>query len=234
MSPTLLGVALAVGATALGGGPPPPERSFQARVVYVSDGDTFGIASARRGVVPVRIIGVDTPETKDPDRPVECFGRQASRRLRQLIGGSVVTLAFQPERTDRYGRDLLDVWTPSGRFVAGSLVRGGYGRALEIPPTPDMRPAWRLPNGGHAPPGGACGDGAEPDRALLLIPSIDERLGVVLHHLGHEGCRSVDPYPGQEIGGTQLATGCALGADRHRGVRQQHIEQGSQIGGQRQ
>ena len=139
----VLAAAVLVGVPAAQAGAPPapsPQDSFRARVVYVSDGDTFGISSRKRGTVPVRIIGVDTPETKRPDAPVECYGRQATRKLRSMIDGTVVTLAYQRERRDRFGRDLLDVWTESGRFVAGTLVGKGFGRELSIWPNTRYEP----------------------------------------------------------------------------------------------
>lgn len=118
-------------------GPQPPDRHFTTRVIYVSDGDTFGGYLSKRGDIVVRIIGIDTPETKDPDlRRPECYGKQASAKLTHLLDGKAVTVAFQPDGRsfDDYGRWLLDVWTPRGKFVAAKMIRGGYARALTIWP----------------------------------------------------------------------------------------------------
>ena len=84
----------------------------------------------------MRIIGIDTPETKDPRKGRECYGKESSARLAQLIGGKPVTVALQKKgRTfDIYRRWLLDVWTPKGKFVAAAMVRGGFARTLNIWP----------------------------------------------------------------------------------------------------
>ena len=70
-------------------------------VERVVDGDTIIV----RGVGRVRLIGVDTPETVSPDRPVEFFGREASAFTKRLLEGRPVRLEYDWERTDRYGRN---------------------------------------------------------------------------------------------------------------------------------
>ena len=110
--------------------PQPPSGSFRATVLWVTDGDTFGARASGRSDVRVRIIGVDTPETKRPGAGVQCCGREATAELARLIPpGSAVTAARQHDRIDRYGRDLWDVWLPDGRLLSSILVGGGFGRA---------------------------------------------------------------------------------------------------------
>ena len=83
----------------------------------------------------MRLIGVDTPETVKRNTPVACFGPVASSYAKQLLTGLHVRIAYEPGgRTDRYGRQLWDVWLPDGRFVAGLLVADGLGRAYPFPP----------------------------------------------------------------------------------------------------
>lgn len=102
------------------------------RVVYVSDGDTFGIASrkAAGGVDVVRVLSLDTPETKKPFSPKECYGQQASARAEKLLSGQQVWLQSDPAAgaRDRYNRRLAHVWLPDGRLFAKVMVHGGYGR----------------------------------------------------------------------------------------------------------
>lgn len=102
------------------------------RVVYVSDGDTFGIASrqAAGDVDVVRVLSLDTPETKKPFSPKECYGQQASARAEKLLAGKQVWLQGDPAAgtRDRYNRRLAHVWLPDGRLFAKVMVRGGYGR----------------------------------------------------------------------------------------------------------
>ena len=101
---------------------PPSEAQLVERVI---DGDTVVV----RGVGRVRLIGVDTPETVDPRRPVEFFGRQASAFTKRLLEGQRVRLEYDRERTDRYGRTLAYVYLRDGTFANAEIVRRGYGHA---------------------------------------------------------------------------------------------------------
>ena len=117
------------------GAPAPPLSAFTATVDRVVDGDTFvALVGGRR--VRVRVIGVDAPETVKEGAPVGCYGPQASAYLKALLRPRArVSGAYEAGgRTDRFGRDLWDVWLPDGRFVQGLLVSGGYARAREIRP----------------------------------------------------------------------------------------------------
>lgn len=98
----------------------------------VVDGDTIVVSGGER----VRLIGVDTPETKDPRRPVGCFGRQASAFTSGLLpAGSRVRLVGDVEQRDRYQRLLAYVYRlPDGLFVNAELLRRGFGQVLTIPP----------------------------------------------------------------------------------------------------
>jgi micrococcal nuclease len=112
------------------------------RVVKVVDGDTIHVQLAG-GREKVRYIGVDTPETKDPRRPVQCFGRQASDFNARLVGGERVRLVRDIEARDRYGRLLAYVYRArDGLFVNAELARLGYAQPLSIPP--DVRFAGRF------------------------------------------------------------------------------------------
>ena len=110
--------------------PVPPIGAFSATVQWVSDGDTIGAATADRRDVTVRLIGIDSPETKKPNTPVQCFGPEATAYLQSLLPrGSHVTAAFQQVRRDKYQRDLWDVWLPNGTFVQATMVSEGFARA---------------------------------------------------------------------------------------------------------
>lgn len=108
---------------------PPGDDTTVTRVV---DGDTFVVAGGER----VRLIGIDTPETVHPRRPVECFGREASRFLTGLIPpGTPVRLVYDVERLDRYSRTLAYVYRLSdGLFVNAEMVRRGYAQIYTVPP----------------------------------------------------------------------------------------------------
>lgn len=101
-------------------------------VVEVVDGDTLEVVlDGRRD--SVRLLGVDTPETVHPDRPVECHGPEASVFTRAALLGRRVRLEFDAERRDVYGR-LLAFVTVDGRRFNDELLRLGHGRLLVIPP----------------------------------------------------------------------------------------------------
>ena len=116
------------------GGPSPPAEAAVTRVV---DGDTVYVRAGSHSY-DVRLLGIDTPETVDPHRPVGCFGPEASAYTKHLLDGRRVRLVYDRERRDRYGRWLAYLYLlRSGRpplFVNGRLVAAGYARTLSIPP----------------------------------------------------------------------------------------------------
>jgi micrococcal nuclease len=100
----------------------------------VVDGDTIKVVS-RGFETPVRLIGIDTPETRHPDKPVQCFGPAASARAKRLLPiGQRVTLVTDPtqDTRDRYGRLLAYVYRPGRSGPRGSvnfaLVATGYAK----------------------------------------------------------------------------------------------------------
>ncbi len=108
--------------------------SFEYVVVRAVDGDTIDVRPAAGGaVIRVRLIGVDTPETVDPRRPVQCFGNEAARFTSRLEG-KLVRLEFDVERTDDYGRTLAYVYLSDGTFFNLLLVQEGYARPYTVPP----------------------------------------------------------------------------------------------------
>jgi micrococcal nuclease len=116
------------------GGGPPPRRGV---VTEVIDGDTILVRAGGR-TLDVRLLGIDTPETVHPRRPVECFGPQASRYAKRLLSGAEVRLTYDRELRDRYGRWLAYVYAERDRgrpvFVNARLVAEGYARTLSIAP----------------------------------------------------------------------------------------------------
>ncbi|MBA3757661.1 thermonuclease family protein [Candidatus Saccharibacteria bacterium] len=97
-------------------------------VEEVSDGDTI-IVNMNGIREIIRLIGVDTPETQHPDRPLECYAAQASEYTRRLLTGQKVRLQVDPLNTnrDRYDRLLRYVFTQDGRLVEQELITEGYG-----------------------------------------------------------------------------------------------------------
>jgi endonuclease YncB( thermonuclease family) len=125
--------------------PAPPSRRlhFSAYVTGVTDGDTIKV---RRGFrrYTIRLIGIDTPETRKPDTPIECGGKEATSRMHRLAftrprdtdgdrlydrkggEGRRVTMTTDPtqDRRDAYGRLLAYVASTRGSFATAQLRAG--------------------------------------------------------------------------------------------------------------
>ena len=121
---------------------PYPVENFSSDIVYqvlqVVDGDTVKIDYKGKSTT-VRLIGVDTPETVHPNKPVEAYGKEASNFTKNLLLGESVYLRFDAERTDKYGRMLAYLYrAPDGLFVNLEIVRQGYGHAYTVFPFKHM------------------------------------------------------------------------------------------------
>lgn len=95
----------------------------------VVDGDTIKLTNGQT----VRYIGIDTPETVHPAKPVQCFGKEASSKNKELVEGKEVRLEKDISETDRYGRLLKYVYV-GDIFINDYLVRNGYAYASSYPP----------------------------------------------------------------------------------------------------
>ena len=149
------------------------------------------------GAEAVRYIGVDTPETVHPSRPVEWMGKEASAMNHALVEGRTVLLERDISETDRYGRLLRYVWLegdgPDGGplFVNLALVSLGLAQVVTYPPDvrwvdtylaaqADARERgvglWGTPPGGDAPAGADAGgatagrSGCDPSYPDVCIP----------------------------------------------------------------
>lgn len=101
------------------------------KVSRVIDGDTAIIVMDNKEV-RVRLIGIDTPETVDPRKPVQAYGKEASNFLTNLLKGEEVYIEYDGEKAelDKYGRLLAYLYrVPDGLFVNLEIVRQGYGHA---------------------------------------------------------------------------------------------------------
>ena len=99
-------------------------------VTRVIDGDTIVLEEG----IKVRYIGIDTPETKHPKKPVQYFGKEASEANKQLVSGKKVRLEYDVQKTDKYGRTLAYVYLEDGTFVNAWLVENGFARVSTYPP----------------------------------------------------------------------------------------------------
>ncbi|MDP3996816.1 MAG: thermonuclease family protein [bacterium] len=103
-----------------------PQFQYYA-VTDVVDGDTLKI-NMNGTVETLRLIGIDTPETVDPRKPVQCFGTEASNRAKALLSGQKVRIEADPtqDTRDRYGRLLVYIYRDDGLFFNKAMVADGY------------------------------------------------------------------------------------------------------------
>lgn len=97
------------------------------KVVKVVDGDTIAVDINGKAET-VRLIGIDTPETVHPSKPVECFGIEASNKAKELLGGQMVKLeadSAQGEQ-DKYGRLLRYVFLEDDTNFNKIMISQGY------------------------------------------------------------------------------------------------------------
>lgn len=100
------------------------------KVTSVYDGDTIAV-DMNGSAETIRFIGVDTPETHDPRKPVQCYGREATNYTKNLLQDRSVRLQADPLNTnrDRYGRLLRYVYLPDDSLLEKKLITEGYGMA---------------------------------------------------------------------------------------------------------
>lgn len=96
-------------------------------VSKVIDGDTLELQLGDK-IEKVRLIGVNTPETVDPRRKVECFGREASDYAKKILTGQKVSLEFDPsqDQRDKYSRLLAYLYLEDGSLFNLDLIKAGY------------------------------------------------------------------------------------------------------------
>ena len=156
-------------------------------IYRVIDGDT--VVLQKNGVdYKIRLIGVDTPETVHPLKPVEWYGKEASQFLRNLLRGESVYLAYETKTAelDRYGRVLAYLYrAPDSLFVNLEIVRQGYGHAYTQYPFKHMElfrsyerkaqearkglwSQWSTPGSKHRPTGGNASIQQKQDGSLTV------------------------------------------------------------------
>ncbi len=157
-----------------------------ATVTRVVDGDTIEISPAIDGITDVRLIGVDTPETKEPGCAPQPYGPEASSYAESVLSGRQVELEFDVEKTDRYGRLLAYVYPEGGEMFNEDLVEGGYAQVYPYPPNTRYADRFAAAQDRAATAGlGIWALG--PDQLILLT---DRGNGI-----GADGCAPFAPEP---------------------------------------
>lgn len=178
-----------------------------ATVTRVVDGDTIEVIV--EGIeYKLRYIGIDTPESEDPRRPVECFATEANEYNRTLVEGKMVGLEKDVSETDQFGRLLRYVWLGE-EMVNAILVRDGYAQAATYPPDVKYSQLFAsLQEEARGARNGLWGDtcaGLTPS-ALLAPPcpikgNISFRTGEKIYHLPgdeHYDETVIDPLAGEQ------------------------------------
>jgi len=107
-----------------------PSPAFETfKVIRVIDGDTIEIETGER----VRYLGIDTPETVDPRKPIQCFGVEASKKNKELVEGKEARLEKDITDKDKYGRLLRYVYVDN-LFINLELVKQGFATSYTYPP----------------------------------------------------------------------------------------------------
>lgn len=120
-----------------------PVQAGAVKVSYAIDGDTIKLSDGEH----VRLIGIDTPESRYNDKTMRDskrskkdiniilgMGKLASKFTRGLVQGKSVRLEFDVEKRDRYGRLLAYVYLEDGTFVNAKIVEEGYAHVMTISP----------------------------------------------------------------------------------------------------
>lgn len=112
------------------------ENSSFVDVIRVVDGDTIVVSLDGKNE-KVRLIGINSPETVDPRRPVECYGKEASAFMKSLLTGKQVKLESDPTQSnrDKYDRLLRYVFLEDGTFVNEQMIIQGFANeyTYELP-----------------------------------------------------------------------------------------------------
>lgn len=107
-----------------------PSRGVSYRVAHVIDGDTIDVFLDASHAERIRFIGIDTPETVDQRKKIQCYGPEASARMKELLTGKYVTLETKPdEDKDDYGRFLRYVIL-DGKDIGAEMLEEGYAKSL--------------------------------------------------------------------------------------------------------
>ena len=115
----------------------------QALIVRAIDGDT-AVVRIDGQEKRVRFLGVDTPETVHPNKPVQFYGKEASSFTKESLNGRRVWLEYDSNPQDRYGRHLAYIWLNNPKTINESTIRenmfnaklllGGYAKVMIIKP----------------------------------------------------------------------------------------------------
>jgi micrococcal nuclease len=104
-------------------------------VTKVVDGDTFWVINSRGEEEKIRLIGVNTPESRNTGRTkIQYFGKESTAFAKNTLTGKRVRLEYDVQRSDRYKRTLAYVYLENGTFFNALLLQEGYAQVATYPP----------------------------------------------------------------------------------------------------
>ncbi|MDF2157410.1 thermonuclease family protein [Algoriphagus sp. CAU 1675] len=110
-------------------------KTLAFEIIKFVDGDTFWIRNEKGEDEKIRLIGIDSPESRRTGRTeIEYYGKEASEYLKNLLSGKGVELKYDVQRYDRYGRTLAYAYLENGTFINALLVAQGYAQVATFPP----------------------------------------------------------------------------------------------------
>ncbi len=107
-------------------------------VLRAVDGDTLEVSMENGAKEKVRVLGIDTPETVDPRKEVQCFGKDASQKMKDLLVGKVVTLIRDPAQDKDVYKRLLRYVDLNGTDIGAQMIREGYAYSYKKYPHPRL------------------------------------------------------------------------------------------------
>lgn len=107
--------------------PTPTIKPNLARLIRIVDGDTI-VVEINNQEATVRLIGIDSPEVYDPRKSVQCFGKEATEKIKELINGNYIILTSDSTQDDKdkYSRLLRYVYLEDGTFINQKMIEEGY------------------------------------------------------------------------------------------------------------
>src|SRR3989339_866272 len=97
------------------------------RIIRVVDGDTV-VVNINNKDETIRLIGINSPEVRDPRKPVECFGKEASTKAKEILTGKNVRIENDPTQgdKDKYKRLLRYIFLEDGTNFNKLMIEEGY------------------------------------------------------------------------------------------------------------
>jgi micrococcal nuclease len=174
-------------------GVPQPDFSFYV-VEKVIDGDTLRLEDGRQ----VRLLGVDTPESKHAQVPVQVFSQEAYEFSKQMTEGFEVRLEYDAEATDKYGRVLAYVYLRDGRMLNEELLKRGYAYVLRRFPFKKKREFLYIQDIARQEQRGLWSYNLTSGRLTLIAEKFDQLSEEGKREFDIELDKLIEKYPKQE------------------------------------